>query len=133
MNKLDGYYRKIDFIDFIDSHMRASGITTDAELSRKSMVSKSVISRMRSGKVSIKRDYLWSFALALRLTIDETETLFNSCNNSIYGCYRMTGEEIAREQIIENFIIEGQWNIDAVNSRLYEMGMPLLGNTIEKS
>ena len=131
MVSLDDYVRHIPgnsvFSDFLNYHMSAVNIESDAELARKSMLSPNIISRLRTGTVHAKRDYLWQLALVLRLSLDETEKMFNICGNSIYECYRFSLKQMQRERVIEYFIRFGKWDIDEVNTQLCDRGFKLLG------
>lgn len=129
---LDDYVSSIPgnsiFSDFLNYHMAAVNIESDAELARrKSMLPPNIISRLRTGTVHAKRDYLWQLALVLRLSLDETEKMFNICGNSIYECYRFNLKEMQRERVIEYFIRFGKWDIDEVNTQLCDRGFKLLG------
>ena len=128
---LDEYIGQIPgnnvFSDFLNYHMAVRNIESDAELARKSMMSPDIISRLRTGTIHAKRDYLWQLALVLQLTLDETERMFNICGNSIYECYRFSLPEMQRERVIEYFIKYEKWDIDEVNTQLCDRGFKLLG------
>ena len=74
---------------------------------------------------------MWSLAVALKLNIDETEELFNSCGLSTKGGYNFSPIEEQRERAIE-FFVDHKWSIDDINYQLEDMGMLILGNASMK-
>ena len=100
----------------------------DAAVAAKANLHKSTLSRIKNEVIPPKRDYLWSLAMALELTMDETDELFSSCGLCMASQYHLNGMEKEREGIIKDCIAKGKYSVVELNIRLYEAGYQLLGN-----
>lgn len=116
------------FDQVLTKYMKQNNIKSYAEISRRGQIYEGTLSKMRSEVTGVHRDYLWSIAIALKLNMQETEELFNSCNDSSYGAYRMSEKEIRREFLIRFYIEKGKYDIDDLNDQLNKRGFELLGN-----
>ncbi|MBE5870647.1 MAG: hypothetical protein E7294_05255 [Lachnospiraceae bacterium] len=99
------------------------------EICVKANLREDTLSKLRSGTTNPARDYIWALAVALKLDLDETEELFNSCGLSIHGGFRFQDGEEQRERAIE-FGLINHWGIKTVNDKLESMNMLRLGNFV---
>lgn len=78
------------------------------------------------------RDYLWRLAIVLRLTVDETELLFNTCGMTIKNCRGYGGglSDYDRERIIEFGIVNG-WGIDEIDEALDKRGFDAITKEVK--
>ena len=100
----------------------------DAAVAAKANLHKSTLSRIKNEVIPPKRDYLWSLAMALELTMDETDELFSSCGLCLASQYHLTDSEKERENIIKDCITNGRYSVVELDIRLYEAGHQPLGN-----
>lgn len=100
----------------------------DATIAAKANLHKSTLSRIKNEVIPPKRDYLWSLAMALELTMDETDELFSSCGLCLASQYHLTDLEKEREDIIKECISAGKYSVMELDIRLYEAGYQPLGN-----
>lgn len=121
------------FDEILTKYMKQNNIKSYAEISRRGQIYEGTLSKMRSEATGVHRDYLWSIAIALKLNMDETEELFNSCNDSSFGAYRMSEKEIRRELLIRFYIENGKYDIDDLNDQLDKRGFELLGNMLKNA
>ena len=87
-----------------------------------------IISRVKNELIPPKRNYLWSLAMSLELTLDEADELFSSCGLCMASQYHLTDMEKEREGIIKDCIAKGKYSVVELNIRLYEAGYQILGN-----
>ena len=100
----------------------------DAAVAAKANLHKSTLSRIKNEVIPPKRDYLWSLAMALELTMDETDELFSSCGLCLASQYHLTDSEKERENTIKDCITNGRYSVVELDIRLYEAGHQPLGN-----
>lgn len=97
-------------------------------LRQKRIYTRATLSRIKKETNSSERNYLWALAMALELSVDETEELFAACGLCMDSQYHLTDLEKERENIIKECIANGKYNLLELNIRLYEEGYRLLGN-----
>lgn len=101
------------------------------EICRKANLREDTLSKLRSASINPNRDYLWALSIAMKLNLDETEELFQSCGLSTKGNdSRMLPIEEARERAFEFFIKEEMYCIKTINRELAKRGYANLGNLI---
>lgn len=116
------------FDDVFEKFRRQNNAGSDADICKKGNLRKDTLSKIRGRKqFSVNRDYLWALAVALKINLEETEELFNSCGLSIRGGYNFNIVEEWRERALEYFV-DHKWSIHDINIELYNRGMALLGN-----
>ena len=101
---------------------------SDAAVATKANLYKATLSRMKNETIPPNRNYLWALAMALELSINETEELFAACGLCMSSQYHLTDLEKEREKIIKECIANGKYNLLKLNIHLYEEGYRLLGN-----
>ena len=102
---------------------------TYAEICKKANLRQDTLSKLRSETISPHRDYLWALAIAIKLDLDETEELFNSCGLSLHGGHRLQETEERRERALE-YGVDHAWNIKILNAELEKRNFLKLGNYI---
>lgn len=113
---------------FKEVYEKYKGKRSDAAVAAKANLHKSTLSRIKNEIIPPKRNYLWSLAMALELTMDETDELFSSCGLCMSSQYHLTGLEKEREGIIKDCIANGRYSVVELDIRLYEAGYQPLGN-----
>ncbi len=98
------------FDDLLNEYCKFS----DAELCRRTGITKSTLSRMRSGKIKQPdRNNLWAIAIALELSLDVTEKFFNSFGMTIHSIPIVPPSErekySKRELLIQKCIEMKKW------------------------
>ena len=63
---------------FKEVYEKYRGKRSDAAVAKKANLHKSTFSRIKNELIPPKRNYLWSLAMSLELTMDETDELFSS-------------------------------------------------------
>ena len=122
---------KFTFMDirlFIVYSSTYRGKRSDAAVAKKANLHKSTFSRIKNELIPPKRNYLWSLAMSLELTLDEADELFSSCGLCMASQYHLTDMEKEREGIIKDCIAKEKYSVVELNIRLYEAGYQLLGN-----
>lgn len=115
------------FNEVFEKFKKQNNAGTYADICRKANLRQDTLSRLRREEIHPTRDYLWALAIALKINIDETEELFNSCGLSIHGGYRLQDVEEKRERAFE-FCINHGWSIKKVNEELKKRNLITLGN-----
>lgn len=120
--------RREMFDEVFERYFLASGAKNYAEICRRGNLNESTLSKLRSYTwKTFNRDHIWALCVALGLSLDESEELFNSCGLSIHGGYNLTYKEEQREKLLEYGIINHR-SIDEINDALYDRDMPMLGD-----
>lgn len=114
--------------NFKETYEKFKKNQTDATVAAKANLYKATLSRIKKETIPPNRNYLWSLAMALELSLDETEELFAACGLYMASQYHLTDLEKERENIIKECIANGKYNLLELNIRLYEEGYRLLGN-----
>ena len=113
---------------FKEVYEKYRGNRSDAAVAKKANLHKSTFSRIKNELIPPKRDYLWSLAMALELTMDEADELFSSCGLCMDSQYHLTDSEKERGNIIKDCITNGRYSVVELDIRLYEAGHQPLGN-----
>lgn len=113
---------------FKEVYEKYRGSRSDAAVAKKANLHKSTFSRIKNELIPPKRNYLWSLAMSLELTLDEADELFSSCGLYMASQYHLTDMEKKREGIIKDCIAKGKYSVVELNIRLYEEGYQILGN-----
>jgi len=94
---------------------------TDVEVYKKANLDRRLFSKIRSNKgyMPSKRTIL-ALAIALELSLDETNDLLKRAG------YTLSHSQVS-DVIVEYFILQGQYDIYAVNEVLFRYDQPLLG------
>lgn len=94
---------------------------TDARCYKKANISRKHFSKIRNDDYyKPKKATVIAFAIALELTIEETESFLKSAG---YALSRASKADI----VAEYFIRKGNYNIHEINMALFEFDLPLLG------
>ena len=90
---------------FKEVYEKYRGNRSDAAVAKKANLHKSTFSRIKNELIPPKRNYLWSLAMSLELTLDEADELFSSCGLCMASQYHLTDMEKEREGIIKGGMI----------------------------
>ena len=116
------------FNEVFEKFRKQNNAGSYADICRKANLHEYTLSKLRKGTWSrFNRDYLWALAVALKINLDETEELFNSCGMSSRGGYNLQPNEESRERALEFFVMN-KWGIHDINIELDNRGMALLGD-----
>jgi len=117
-DRLDGM--DASFSDMLLSLIDKKGMT-DVECYKRANVDKKVFSKIRCNKgYRPSKPTALSFALALRLNIDETNTLLRTLGMSL-------SHSFVFDVVIEYFIINGIYDFATINEVLFELDQQTLG------
>lgn len=106
------------FVDVFTKFQRMKGDESDAAICRRVKVDQYVLTRMKNEERPANRDVLWRLAISLRLNLDETEELFNSCGLSTHGFYHISVKERHREIAYEYFLKNEKYDYSEIFSAL---------------
>lgn len=134
---LDSYLKNAEdrptFYEVFEKFRKKYNAGSNTDICKKSGLRKDTLSKLLSGTSSrFNRDYLWALAVGLKLSLDETEELFNSYGLSIKGGYGFGPKGERRERALE-FFVENKWSIHEINYELMDRDMEILGNDSEAS
>lgn len=96
---------------------------TNAEIYSRANMSKQSFSKIYSGSVMPKKDSIIALAIALSLTMDETNDLLNRAGHSLIKADK-------RDTIFSYFISTGKTDIHLINECLFKYNMDMLGNVV---
>ena len=98
---------------------------TDTECYKRANVDRRVFSKIKTkSSYSPTKETIVSFAVALKLSLDETIQLLSSAGLTLSHSNRF-------DIIIEYFIKTGNYDMMDINEALYQYGQPCIGNVIE--
>ena len=124
----DEILRKADkgFSETLLEMIDAKGIT-DAQCYRRANVDRRLFSKIRSNPAYRPgKALVFAFAVALRLSPEETEKLLNRAGFAL-------SESSAFDLILKHFILNGIYDIDRINIVLCKYDLPLLGSGMRES
>ena len=113
---------------FKEVYEKYRGNRSDAAVAEKANLYKATLARIKAEEIAPNRNYLWSLALALELTVEEADELFAACGLCLASQYHLNRSDKDREIIIVECLNRKKFNVVRLNIRLYESGYRLLGN-----
>ncbi|MDR0861880.1 MAG: hypothetical protein LBN30_03775 [Oscillospiraceae bacterium] len=93
---------------------------TDADVYKRALIDRRLFSKIRKKNYTPSKPTVLALAVALELTLDETEDLL-ACAG--YTLSRNSTFDV----IVEYYIVNGKYNIYRINELLFEHDQPLLG------
>ena len=121
---------RASFADTFEKLRQEKKAGRDSVICKRACLRKDTLARMKAETILVQRDYLWALAFGMQLTLSETELLFASCSQYLYGRYRMNAEELRRDRAFEYFIRNRFYDVDLMNIILSEAGIAPIGNEI---
>lgn len=93
---------------------------TDAQVYSRANLSRQYFSKLRSGKVNPSKRVVLSLAVALKLSLNETQALLERAGHALSHANKF-------DVIVEWFIKTGQYDVFEINEALFAFDQPLLG------
>ena len=121
---------RASFADTFESLRQKKKAGRDSVICKRACLRRDTLARMKAEAITVQRDYLWALAFGMRLTLSETELLFASCSQYIYGRYRMNEADFRRDRAFEYFIRNRFYDVDLINIILSDIGIAPIGNEI---
>lgn len=122
---LDDVISNLDksFMEMVFSFADEKGIT-DAELQKKANIDRRAFSKLRCGTTrNPSKPTALALAIGLELNLDETKDLLSRAGMAISPCSKL-------DLIVQYFIEHEAYDIDEINSALYEHGEAPLGSGV---
>lgn len=95
----------------------------DADVYKRAGLTRQMMSKIRAQERTgylPSKSSICAFALALQLNLEEANALLQSAGYILSRSFEM-------DRLIEDHIQNGNYNVDEVNEKLYDMGLPCLG------
>lgn len=112
---------KKSFRDLLIYYIDKKGMS-DSETYNKAKLNRQLMSKIKNPnyQYNVSKPHILAFAIALELTIEETNELLMSAGYILSGNFDF-------DKIIEEEIRKGNYNIDNINDKLWDAGLNLLG------
>ena len=113
---------KQTFLEMLMKYMIESEMT-NAEIYSRANINRKTFSKIINGQVIPKKETILALAIALRLTLEQTEDLLARAGHAFI-------EADLSDTIIKYFIANGRYDIFLINEYLYDNDQKLLGNVV---
>lgn len=109
------------FRDLLFFYIDRTGMS-DADVYKKAQLNRQLMSKIKNPhyQYNISKPHILAFAIALELTIDETNDLLMSAGYIL-------SDNFDFDKLIKDEILKGNYDIFDINEKLYDQGLPLLG------
>ncbi|WP_044937831.1 macro domain-containing protein [Pseudobutyrivibrio sp. LB2011] len=116
------------FEDLYEKYKERCNLKNDSKVAERCNLNRDTISRAKKATRGISRDTLFALSLGLRLSWEEAEEFFISCDKAIYTDYQLTEAEKRRENVFRFCLKRGVYDIAEINEYLFDSNMLILGN-----